>query len=113
MQYTTLAIRVISQRPPGGRCTLYTGYAETMAECIGAHTEVAVDVISSTLRDAHGAGFPCLLMNGEAVQPADGVILMPTDIVEALARLGIDDETLCGLAEALQAPLERMLESTT
>lgn len=112
MLHTALVLRVISQHPPGGRCTLYAGYAKTTADFIGARMDVTVDIISSTQRDAHGAGYPCLLLNGKAVQPADGVILMPTDILEALARLGIDDETLFGLDEALQVPLEQMLEST-
>jgi len=103
-----LHIRVVSQHPPGGRCTLYTGYAEVLAAYMDARTEV----VFSTERDAHGSGFPSLLVNGQAIQPADGVILMPADLCVVLAAAGLDETTLAGLAEALEAPLERMLEET-
>jgi cystathionine gamma-synthase len=103
-----LQIRVVSQHPPGGRCTLYAGYAEVLAACLDARAEVAF----STERGAHGSGFPSLLLNGQPVQPADGAILMPADLCAALAAAGQDEATLAGLAEALEAPLERMLEGT-
>ncbi len=100
-----LDVRVISQRPAGGRCALYADYAEVLATHLAARTEV----VFSTRRDAHGAGFPSLLMNGQAVQPADGVILMPADLCARLTALGVDDAILDRLADALDAPLERML----
>lgn len=101
-----MEIRVVSQQPPGGRCTLFADYAEVLASLPGARVEVTF----TTLRDAHGMGFPSLLLNGTAVPPADGVILMPADILAELSIQGLDDEALIGLAEALEAPLERMLE---
>lgn len=100
-----LEIRVVSQQPPGGRCTLYAGYAEVLAAHLGARIEIEF----STERDAHGSGFPSLLLNGFPAQPADGVILMPADLCAMLAA-GQDEMTLPGLAEALEAPLERMME---
>lgn len=103
-----LQVRVVSQHPPGGRCTLYAGYAEVLAARLGVPTEVAF----STERDAHGTGFPSLLVNGQAIQPADGVIVMPGDLCAALARAGLDEAALSGLAEALEAPLERMMEAS-
>jgi cystathionine gamma-synthase len=102
-----LHIRVISQYPPGGRCGLYAGYAEVLSAHLGADTEV----VFSGERDAHGSGFPSLLVNGCAVQPADGVILMPADVCAVLAAAGQEAATLAALAEALEAPLERMLGS--
>lgn len=101
----SLHIRVVSQHPPGGRCTLYAGYAGVLAAHLGAHTEV----VFSTERDAHGSGFPSLLVNGSPVQPADGVILMPADLCAVLAAAGQDEAALASLAEALEAPLERMM----
>ena len=101
-----LHICVISQNPPGGRCGLYAGYAEVLATRLDARTEV----VFSTERDAHGSGFPSLLVNGHPAQPADGVILMPADLCAVLTAAGQDEVTLSGLAEALEAPLERMLE---
>jgi len=103
----SLHIRVISQNPPGGRCGLYVAYAEVIATHLGAASEVAF----SAERDAHGMGFPSLLLNGHAIQPADGVILMPTDVCAALAAAGHDATALARLAEALEGPLERMLET--
>ncbi|MHB1354202.1 MAG: hypothetical protein ACYC5S_07745 [Thiobacillus sp.] len=100
-----IEVCVISQRPAGGRCALYAGYADVLAMHLTARTEV----VFSTRRDAHGAGFPSLLMNGRAVQPADGVILMPADLCARLAALGVAEAVLDRLADALDAPLERML----
>ena len=100
-----LHIRVISQNPPGGRCGLYAAYAEV----ITAHLGATMEVMFSTERDAHGAGFPSLLLNGSPIQPADGVILMPSDLCTALVVAGQAPTALARLAEALEAPLERML----
>ncbi|MHB8825158.1 MAG: hypothetical protein ACYC5T_10040 [Thiobacillus sp.] len=72
--------------------------------------DARIEVEFSTERDAHGSGFPSLLVNGLSAQPADGVILMPADLCAALAADGQDEAALAGLAEALEAPLERMLE---
>lgn len=112
MQKTALEVCVISQHPPGGRCSLYAGYAETLAECLSAQTKMTIEVVISKLRAAHGEGYPSLLLDGAVVPPADGVILMPADILAALSKWGLDGESLVGLAESLEAPLERMLEST-
>ncbi|MEW5787319.1 MAG: hypothetical protein AB1899_05650 [Pseudomonadota bacterium] len=103
-----LIVRVISQHPPGGRCTLYAGYADVLAR----HLQFSAELDFSASRDAHGSGFPSLLLDGVPVLPADGVILMPSDILAALTGLGISDEDRPGLAEALEVPLERMLEET-
>jgi cystathionine gamma-synthase len=100
-----LHVRVVSQQPPGGRCTLYAGYADVLA----AHPGTVTEIVFSTERDAHGSGFPSLLLNGIPAQPADGVILMPADLCAALAAAGLDAAALAGLAAALEVPLERML----
>jgi len=101
-----LHVQVISQQPPGGRCTLYAGYAEVL-EC---HLQVRAELLFSATRDAHGTGFPSLCLNGAAILPADGVILMPGDVLSAIAALDVPEPDLPGLAAALEAPLERMLE---
>lgn len=103
-----LQVRVVSQHPPGGRFALYVGYAEVLAAYLDARTEVVI----STERDAHGSGFPSLLVNGLPVQPADGVILMPADLCAMLAKAGQDKKALAGLVEALESPLERMMEGS-
>lgn len=101
-----MEVRVISQQPPGGRCTLYAGYAEVLRRHLAARAEL----IFSQTRASHGEGFPSLWLDGAAVQPEDGVILMPSDILAALAEHGLPEDAMLGLAEALEAPLERMLE---
>jgi len=79
-----LYVRVVSRHPPGGRCTLYADYAEVLAAYLDARTEIVL----STERDAHGSGFPSLLVNGLPVQPGDGVILMPADLCALLSGSG-------------------------
>lgn len=101
-----LHVQVVSQRPPGGRCTLYAGYADVLGRHLGASTELVI----STMRDAHADGFPSLWLNGAVVQPSDGVILMPADVLFALVSQGMPDEAMFGLIEALEVPLDRLLE---
>jgi cystathionine gamma-synthase len=103
---TPLEVRVIAQHPPGGRCTLYASYAEVLSGFMA----VSMKLVVSTHRDAHGQGFPSLWLGGQPVHPADGVILMPADLCTALEALGHPDDAMVGLAEALEAPLERLLE---
>jgi len=40
------------------------------------------------------------------------VILAPADLCAMLAGSGLDEKALAGLAEALEAPLERMMEGS-
>ncbi len=101
-----LKVKVISQQPPGGRCTLYAGYADVLARHFGTHAEVTF----SETRDAHGKGFPSLWLNNVVLQPMDGVILMPADITTALAVHGLSAEAVSGLAETLAAPLECLMK---
>jgi cystathionine gamma-synthase len=103
----TLTIRVISQQPPGGRCTLYAGYADALAR----HFATNAEVVFSTTRGAHGDGFPSLYLNGAAVQPEDGAILMPADIIAELVAQGVSAEAMAGLGEVLEEPLDRMLDA--
>lgn len=99
-------IKVISQNPPGGRCTLYALYAEELASCLG----LSKRVIHSDCRDAHGDGFPSLVLKGVVLKPSDGVILSPEDICAGLESAGIDLSVLPGLAARLEATQERFLE---
>lgn len=100
------AIKVISQHPPGGRCTLYALYAEELANSLGLTRRV----IHSDCRDAHGDGFPSLVLNGVVLKPSDGVILSPPDICAGLAAAGINLSGVPDLAARLEAIQERFLE---
>jgi cystathionine gamma-synthase len=100
-----LKVKVISQQPPGGRCNLYAGYADALAH----HFKVSAEIEYSAMRGAHGEGFPSLWLNGVAIQPEDGAIIMPSDILTTLLAQGVPSDALMGLGEALEAPLERVL----
>jgi cystathionine gamma-synthase len=99
-------IKVISQQPPGGRCTLYALYATELENCLG----LSKRVIHSDCRDAHGDGFPSLVLHGAVLKPADGVILSPQDICEGLVTAGIDLGSVPDLAKRLEEVQERFLE---
>jgi MFS family permease len=99
-----IIVRVISQHPPGGRCGLYAGYGQALTQHLGARFQLDI----STERDAHGHGFPSIWLNGSPLQPSDGVIVMPGDI---LAILGADNiDTTPDLEEALDAEVNKMLD---
>jgi len=100
-------VKVISQQPPGGRCTLYARYADTIAATLGWSHRIVHD----ECRDAHGSGFPSLWIRDEAIQPSDGVILSPDDICAFLEQQGIAAEHADGLRLRLQATLDEFLET--
>lgn len=105
----TIRIRVISEQPAAGRSSLYLAYAEVMARLLGA----TVVTEYSGHRDAHSYGFPSLLINDLPVIPADGTMLMPSDLVSELQVWGKSAWELTELAEALETPLNRMLARAT
>lgn len=100
-------VKVISQQPPGGRCTLYTRYADAIAKTLGwSHC-----IVHDECRDAHGNGFPSLWIRDVAIQPGDGVILSPEDIGDYLRRQGEPDKRVATLQVRLQAILDDFLEN--
>lgn len=98
-------LKVLSQQPPGGRCTLYARYAAELTSSLGA----SLDIVFTDCRNAHGDGFPSLLLNGVALQPADGVILSPHDIHAALEQSGISLYAAPEILQRLQAIEENFL----
>jgi cystathionine gamma-synthase len=102
-------VKVISQQPPGGRCTLYARYAAAIAAELGWSQRVVHD----DCRDAHGNGFPSLWIGDAALQPADGVILSPEDICDQLRQHGVAPERIESLLLRLQAILDDFLENWT
>jgi len=97
-------VRVVSQHQPGGRCRLYAGYARALEKLAGARSGIEY----SAVRDANGRGFPSLWINGALLNPSDGVIVMPDDVLATLGAngLAVGDE----LAAALEAELATMLD---
>jgi len=99
-----MVVRVISQQPPGGRCGLYTGYGQALAQHLGVRFQLDF----STERDAHGHGFPAIWINGGPLQPSDGVIVMPADILAALGA--VNAVATPELEDALDAEVNKMLD---
>jgi cystathionine gamma-synthase len=100
-------VKVISQQPPGGRCTLYARYADAIAETLGWSQRIVHD----ECRDAHGNGFPSLWIGDQAIQPADGVILSPEDICDFLRQQGETGGHLNAVQARLQVILDDFLEN--
>jgi cystathionine gamma-synthase len=98
-----LAVQVISQTPPGGRCGLYTDYGHALAQYLDAKFELKI----SSERDAHGNGFPSIWINGNPVKPSDGIIVMPEDMVEVLVKSGIAINEK--ISAALDAAINKLL----
>lgn len=99
--------QVLSKAPPGGRCTLYAGYLQRLAEGLGLEAEVVLTAYS----DPHGQGFPALLLDGQPVQPADGVVLSPEDLIAALREADCPVADQEALAQSLNACLEAFLDA--
>lgn len=99
-------VKVISQYPPGGRCTLYARYARAVADALGWEHSV----VHSECRDAHAEGFPSLWVDAVALQPADGAILAPEDIAAHLAD-SVDAARLATLRTRLDAILDDFIEN--
>ncbi len=102
-------VKVISQQPPGGRCTLYARYADAIADGLGwSHR-----IVHGEERDAHGNGFPSLWIGDAALQPEDFFMLTPADIRAHLAGLGIDPARLDMLERRLQEIHDEFVATAT
>ena len=96
-----MTVTVVSRSPAGWRCTLYAQYAEAISRHFGL--SAAIQYPGS---DPHeGPSPPAMLIRGQVVQPSDGVIVAPEDIVAVLVRTG-----LCDRIEECHAELERIQE---
>ena len=102
-------VKVISQQPPGGRCTLYARYADA----ISAATGWPHSVVHSEERDAHGEGFPSLWIGDVSVQPEDYFMITADDICRQLADLGVDALTRDALRLRLQSIFDDFVESAS
>ncbi len=99
-------IKVISQNPPGGRCTLYALYAAELENSLG----LTKRIIHTDFRDAHGEGFPSMVLLDVVLKPEDGVMLSSKDIYAGLLSAGVDLSAVPDLATRLEAIQEKFLE---
>jgi cystathionine gamma-synthase len=94
-----MSVTVVSRSPAGGRCTLYARYAEALS----THFGLTVDIHCPGNEPREGPPPPAIVIRGHLVEPADGVILAPEDIVAVLATTG-----LCERIDECRAELERI-----
>lgn len=96
-------IRVLSKDPPGGRCRLYTQYAEAVSHRFG----LTMHVICPD--DSHPLQAPGLMIGDDGIPPSDDVIIAPEDVCNALARPRYEGEPLAALRQRLEAIVEETL----
>jgi cystathionine gamma-synthase len=96
-------ITVISKQPPGGRCSLYLRYAQTLHQALGFRSEVRFCDGSATVPP------PAMLVGEMLVTPSDGVILSPEDIADSLSDR-LDETQVAGLRQLLEATQEQWME---
>ncbi|HEU0187169.1 MAG TPA: hypothetical protein VFR06_04665 [Gallionellaceae bacterium] len=99
-------IKVIVQNPPGGRCTLYMRYTILLESLLGLQHSIVL----SERRQAHGEGYPSMVLCGRVLMPADGIMLTPEDIHAALLAAGIDLHGTPDMLERLEVVHAAFLE---
>lgn len=100
------SITVLSKRLPGGRCALYTQYAEEIA--VALRLSVKVEYPDTSAAAAHNA--PGLMLRHTLLAPSDGVILSPDDVYQGLRQAGLAVEEAPDLLQRLEAIQKRLLE---
>ncbi len=102
-----LCIHIISKTPPGGRCEIYNRY---LFEVVKAYENVYYCLIPSSLYEGKITP-PAILVNGKILEPEDGILLTPQEIVDALesrgaiVRKGVED-----LKKKLESIYEKFIE---
>ena len=96
-------LTVMSKQPPGGRCSLYLRYAETLRDRFGVDTEVQY------CEGERAGEAPTMLVEGVVVEPADGVIVAPEDLVQGL-RGHFDVAVIDTITAALDKTQETWME---
>ncbi|WP_018233852.1 hypothetical protein [Thioalkalivibrio thiocyanodenitrificans] len=99
-----MTVTVVSKSPAGGRCNLYTRYAQAIA----AHFDLKLDLRYTDSASGGGIAPPALLIHENAVIPEDGAIVSPEDIEHCLSALWLT-ENLAACRTALEDILERFM----
>jgi cystathionine gamma-synthase len=98
-------ITILSKQPPGGRCTLYIHYAEAISQHLGVGYQVKY-----CESDGEDGNQPPALMIGEnLIEPSDGVIVSPEDLINGL-RDSVTENELEELHQLLDTVQEQLME---
>jgi len=68
------------KRPAGGRCTLYARYAEALSE----HSGLTMGPHCPDSEPREEPPPPAMVTRGQGVEPPDGAIVAPEDIIAVL-----------------------------
>ncbi len=96
-------IIIMSKQPPGGRCSLYMRYAETLRQKLGLEVEVRY------CDDSAEVPPPAMLLGDVLISPSDGVIVSPEDIAESLQDR-LPEPEVAELGRLLEETQERWME---
>lgn len=96
-------ITILSKQPPGGRCSLYLRYAETLRKKPGLEVEVRY------CGDGAEVPPPAMLIDDAPITPSDGVILSPEDIAVTL-RDRLPEPEVAELGRLLETTREQWME---
>jgi len=88
-------LTVLSNNPPGGRCTLYIRYAEELSRSLGLKMQTIFP------GESHNHAAPGLLIGEAPVMPSDGIIIDPDDICNAIKQAGMKISDLAELNNRL------------
>ncbi len=96
-------ITIMSKQPPGGRCSLYMRYAETLRQKLDIEFEVYF------CDDGAEVPPPAMLIGDILVAPSDGVIVSSEDIAEKL-RDRLPEHEVTELGRLLETTQEQWME---
>lgn len=99
-----MTVTILSKNPPGGRCSLYSRYAEELSRRFDL--DVQINYLETPPED--GCCPPAILVRGAEVTASDGVIISPEDLCEKLAVMGFEAAKLAELRAALEQILENL-----
>lgn len=98
-------ITVLSKQPPGGRCTLYIRYATAISRHLNVDSQVKY--CESDGKDIDTP--PALLIGETLIEPSDGVIVSPEDLIKGLSS-SFRSNKLIELHRILDAVQEQLME---
>jgi len=79
-----VSAEIVSKEPPGGRCEFY---ANLFLRIVKDFENVTFSLIPASLYDGKVIP-PAVLVNGKLIEPEDGILLTPQEILSALLSSG-------------------------